>query len=79
MLAGGVDSKRGVFGVAGGELGQVGLNRLVRTSWQVVKWSSGQVEELKHIGQAEMQPGDVFEIHTSGDGGFGEINSQIGR
>ena len=43
--------------------GQVGLNRVVR--------ADGSVEELAHIGQAEMQPGDVFEIHTPGGGGFG--------
>jgi len=27
---------------------------------------------LGHIGQADMQPGDVFEIHTPGGGGFGK-------
>jgi 5-oxoprolinase (ATP-hydrolysing) len=31
----------------------------------------GTVEDLGHIGQAEMQTGDVFEIHTPGGGGFG--------
>jgi 5-oxoprolinase (ATP-hydrolysing) len=31
----------------------------------------GTVEELAHIGQAEMQVGDVFEISTPGGGGFG--------
>ena len=31
----------------------------------------GRVELLDHIGQAEMQPGDLFEIHTPGGGGFG--------
>jgi len=31
----------------------------------------GRVEELAHIGQAEMQAGDVFEVHTPGGGGFG--------
>ena len=30
-----------------------------------------QVEQLDHIGQAEMRPGDVFEIHTPGGGGYG--------
>jgi len=30
------------------------------------------VETLGHIGQADMQPGDVFEIHTPGGGGFGK-------
>nr|WP_315239385.1 hydantoinase B/oxoprolinase family protein [uncultured Albidiferax sp.] len=53
----------GAFGMAGGRSGQVGRNRVVR--------ADGRVEELGHIGQAEMQPGDVFEIHTPGGGGFG--------
>ena len=53
----------GAFGMAGGERGQVGINRVVR--------ADGRVEELGHIGQAQMQPGDVFEIHTPGGGGYG--------
>ena len=53
----------GAFGMAGGQPGQVGLNRVVR--------ADGQVEELGHIGQADMASGDVFEIHTPGGGGFG--------
>ncbi len=53
------------FGMDGGQSGQVGINRVVR--------SDGTVEELAHIGQAEMQPGDVFEIHTPGGGGFGPL------
>jgi 5-oxoprolinase (ATP-hydrolysing) len=53
----------GAFGMAGGRPGQVGQNAVVR--------ADGHVEELGHIGQAEMQPGDVFEIHTPGGGGFG--------
>lgn len=57
--------KHGAFGMAGGEPGQVGKNLLVR--------ANGQVEALAHIGQTEMQPGDVFEIHTPGGGGFGAI------
>lgn len=52
------------FGMAGGKPGQVGINRVVR--------SGGQVEDLDHIGSAEMAPGDVFEIHTPGGGGFGK-------
>ncbi|MGH8820014.1 MAG: hydantoinase B/oxoprolinase family protein, partial [Rhodoferax sp.] len=51
------------FGMAGGEPGQVGVNRVLR--------GAGTVEELGHIGQVAMQPGDVFEIHTPGGGGFG--------
>ncbi|MEO7390809.1 MAG: hydantoinase B/oxoprolinase family protein [Ramlibacter sp.] len=56
--------KHGAFGMDGGLPGQVGINRVVR--------ADGSVEELGHIGQAEMQPGDVFEIHTPGGGGFGK-------
>ncbi|UCV01119.1 hydantoinase B/oxoprolinase family protein [Acidovorax radicis] len=53
----------GAFGMAGGKAGAVGINKVVR--------SDGRVELLDHIGQAEMLPGDVFEIHTPGGGGFG--------
>jgi len=56
--------KHGAFGMAGGQPGLVGINRVVRVN--------GGVEELGHIGQAEMKPGDVFEIHTPGGGGFGK-------
>ncbi|CAN7460434.1 hydantoinase B/oxoprolinase family protein [Acidovorax sp. LjRoot194] len=55
----------GAFGMAGGGAGAVGINKVVR--------SNGKTELLDHIGQAEMQPGDVFEIHTPGGGGFGAI------
>jgi 5-oxoprolinase (ATP-hydrolysing) len=51
------------FGMAGGQPGALGINRVQR--------ADGRVEELGHIGQVEMQPGDVFEIHTPGGGGFG--------
>ena len=57
----------GAFGMAGGESGQVGINRVVRVD--------GSVEDLGHIGQAEMLPGDVFEIHTPGGGGYGASKS----
>jgi 5-oxoprolinase (ATP-hydrolysing) len=50
--------------MAGGAPGQVGKNVVVR--------ASGVTEALAHIGQVEMQPGDVFEIHTPGGGGFGK-------
>ena len=52
------------FGMAGGYAGAPGLNRVVR--------GDGSVETVAHIGQVEMQPGDVFEIHTPGGGGFGQ-------
>jgi 5-oxoprolinase (ATP-hydrolysing) len=51
------------FGMAGGQPGQVGINRVVR--------QDGSVEPLEHIGSAQMAPGDVFEVHTPGGGGFG--------
>jgi 5-oxoprolinase (ATP-hydrolysing) len=53
----------GAFGMAGGEPGQAGVNQVVR--------GNGKVEALGHIGSAEMQPGDIFEVHTPGGGGFG--------
>jgi 5-oxoprolinase (ATP-hydrolysing) len=55
--------KHGAFGLAGGEPGQVGINRVVR--------ADGRVEILGHIGQSQMLPGDIFEIHTPGGGGYG--------
>ncbi len=55
---------RGAFGMAGGAAGAVGINRVLR--------ADGAVEELGHIGSAEMRPGDCFEIHTPGGGGFGK-------
>ncbi|OJV62247.1 MAG: 5-oxoprolinase [Burkholderiales bacterium 64-34] len=58
----------GAFGMAGGQPGAVGINKVVR--------SDGRVELLDHIGQAEMQPGDVFEIHTPGGGGFGSLDQK---
>jgi len=51
------------FGVAGGEPGAAGVNRVVR--------AGGRVEELGHIAEVVMQAGDVFEIHTPGGGGYG--------
>jgi 5-oxoprolinase (ATP-hydrolysing) len=51
------------FGMAGGAAGAVGINRVRR--------QNGQIEDLSHIGQAHMNAGDVFEIHTPGGGGFG--------
>ena len=51
------------FGAAGGEPGAPGINQVRRVD--------GSVEVLKHIGQVEMLPGDVFEIHTPGGGGYG--------
>ena len=55
--------RHAAFGMAGGQPGQVGVNRVLR--------ADGRVEVLEHIGQVQMQPGDVFEIHTPGGGGYG--------
>jgi 5-oxoprolinase (ATP-hydrolysing) len=51
------------FGMAGGQPGKPGTNRVLR--------ANGEVEVLGHIGAALMQPGDVFEIATPGGGGWG--------
>jgi 5-oxoprolinase (ATP-hydrolysing) len=69
MTAGILSNARihGAFGAAGGGAGAVGINRVVR--------KDGQVEELGHIGTAQMQVGDVFEIHTPGGGGFGDVKN----
>ena len=51
------------FGMAGGKAGAPGINQVQR--------ADGRFEVLKHIGQVQMAPGDVFEIHTPGGGGYG--------
>ena len=51
------------FGMAGGQPGSPGINRVRR--------ADGRVETLSHIGQAEMGENDIFEISTPGGGGFG--------
>jgi 5-oxoprolinase (ATP-hydrolysing) len=53
----------GAFGLAGGQAGAVGINRVER--------ADGHVETLDHIGSAQMHPGDVFVIETPGGGGWG--------
>jgi 5-oxoprolinase (ATP-hydrolysing) len=52
----------GAFGMAGGQPGRVGINRVLR--------ADGTTEAIGHIGQAEMEPGDVFEVQTPGGGGY---------
>ncbi len=54
------------FGAQGGGSGQTGINRVVR--------ANGSVEDYGHICSVPMQPGDVFEVHTPGGGGFGAID-----
>ena len=51
------------FGMAGGDPGALGINRIER--------ADGGVEVLAHIGSTTMEPGDVFVIATPGGGGFG--------
>ena len=51
------------FGMAGGAAGAKGRNWVERVD--------GAREELRHIGSAEMAPGDVFVIETPGGGGYG--------
>lgn len=55
--------QHGAFGLAGGQPGQPGANRVERVD--------GGVEKLGHIGSVEMAPGDVFVIETPGGGGYG--------
>jgi 5-oxoprolinase (ATP-hydrolysing) len=54
---------RGAFGLAGGEPGLPGINRVER--------ADGSTLALDHIGSVEMAPGDVFVIETPGGGGYG--------
>jgi 5-oxoprolinase (ATP-hydrolysing) len=56
--------KIGSFGMAGGEAGAVGENFIER--------GDGRVEKMAHIGQAEVQAGDVMVICTPGGGGYGQ-------
>jgi 5-oxoprolinase (ATP-hydrolysing) len=53
----------GAFGMDGGSAGAVGRNDVER--------ADGRVDELGHVGQAQMQSGDVFVITTPGGGGGG--------
>jgi len=56
----------GAFGMAGGQPGAVGVNRVER--------ADGTHELLGHIGQVDMAAGDVFVIETPGGGGYGRAN-----
>ena len=53
----------GPFGMAGGQAGQPGVNRVER--------ADGSTQILGHIGSVTMHPGDVFVIETPGGGGWG--------
>ena len=51
------------YGLAGGDLGVAGKNRLIR--------KSGEEVALESRAQLKVQPGDVLRIETPGGGGFG--------
>jgi 5-oxoprolinase (ATP-hydrolysing) len=51
-------------GIAGGGDAAAGENRVER--------ANGTVEQLGHVGSAEMRPGDTFVIRTPGGAGYGE-------
>ena len=61
--------KIGAFGMAGGEAGAVGENTVER--------ADGRIEKLAHIGEIEVQPGDVMVICTPGGGGYGKRVDKI--
>jgi 5-oxoprolinase (ATP-hydrolysing) len=56
------------FGMAGGEAGALGRNRVVH--------SDGREEILPHVARTEMQPGDVFIVETPGGGGYGKSGAE---
>jgi 5-oxoprolinase (ATP-hydrolysing) len=58
--------KIGAFGMAGGEAGAVGENFVERID--------GRIEKLAHIGQVDVEPGDVMVICTPGGGGYGKVS-----
>ena len=51
------------FGMAGGEPGRAGRNRVLR--------ADGRVELLSGRAEVELQPGDSIDVETPGGGGFG--------
>jgi 5-oxoprolinase (ATP-hydrolysing) len=53
------------YGMAGGEPGSVGRNRVIR--------ANGEVVELAGASAVAVAPGDAFVIETPGGGGFGAI------
>jgi 5-oxoprolinase (ATP-hydrolysing) len=55
--------RQGAFGMAGGEPGAPGENRIER--------ADGRMEILGAIGQVEMNASDVFVISTPGGAGYG--------
>jgi len=66
MEAGILSNRRRIapFGLAGGEPGATGINRIERTS--------GEVEVLDSTASVTVEPGDVMVIETPGGGGYGK-------
>ena len=58
------------FGLAGGEAGRPGVNRIRR--------ANGQVEVREGCDMVRMSPGDAFIIETPGGGGYGRQNGAQG-
>ena len=56
--------KVGPYGLAGGQAGRAGLNRLLRAGSQ-------RIEPLAAIAALQVKPGDVLTIETPGGGGYG--------
>jgi 5-oxoprolinase (ATP-hydrolysing) len=54
------------FGLAGGQDGAVGINRVIR--------ADGHVEQLPATASVTVQPGDAFEVMTPGGGGYGGMD-----
>jgi len=62
------------FGLAGGENGAVGINRVERCVGEAGAEGGGgdaQIEQLGAAASVDLQAGDVFVIETPGGGGYG--------
>jgi 5-oxoprolinase (ATP-hydrolysing) len=68
MSAGMLANRRQIapFGLAGGQDGAVGINRVIR--------ADGHVEQLPATASVTVQPGDAFEVMTPGGGGYGGMD-----
>jgi len=53
------------YGLAGGQPGMVGANR--------IEHADGRVTQVPGVAQVEVQAGDVFVIETPGGGGYGAV------
>ncbi len=53
------------YGMAGGEPGAIGINRVLR--------ADGSIEELGGVDRTSVAPGDCIELQTPGGGGWGAV------